>query len=229
MTINSQFKLSDPKCIWNKTQPKWNLLSDQWGFLGKYPSNQVEGRLSCAKTCCSQSKSKMWIKTPHISILFKLAQQVSIQSIQLRTNYPPTKTTTDVHRPILKIQFTCPLVLVGEAAASPGFSTAVSAFPAVLDSCVPIAFPSDKESQPIQKRSEQRPHKRLCWNPRLSASVSRSAHEGAKVHWPTAQTKSSEEQDFWKEQQKTGRERDAIKSPLGGHRQAAKWRNFPRC
>lgn len=91
---------------------------------------------------------------------------------------------------MLKIQFTCPLLLVGEAAASPGFSAAVSAFPAVLDSGVPIAFPSDKESQQIQKR-EQRPHKRLCWNPKLSTSVSRSAHEQATPNFTGEPVKES--------------------------------------
>lgn len=118
---------------------------------------------------------------------------------------------------------------MGEAAASPGFSTAVSAFPAVLDSGVPIAFPSDKESQPIQKDANKDPTSAFVethGSPLLSPALRTKEQRKSS---PSNRSKSSEEQDFWKEQQKTGREREVIKSPLGGHRQAAKWRNFPRC
>lgn len=44
---------------------------------------------------------------------------------------------------------TCPLALEGEAAASPGFSAAVSPFPAVLENCAPMLS--------LQQRAQQIP------------------------------------------------------------------------
>lgn len=46
--------------------------------------------------------------------------------------------------------FTCPLALEGEAAASPGFSAAVSSFPAVLENCAPMLL--------LQQRAQQIPN-----------------------------------------------------------------------
>lgn len=52
--------------------------------------------------------------------------------------------------------FTCPLALEGEAAASPGFSAAVSPFPAVLENCAPMLSLQQRAQQiPIQNKEQQ--------------------------------------------------------------------------
>lgn len=63
------------------------------------------------------------------------------------------------------IVFTCPLVLDGEAAASPGFSATVSPFAAVLENCAPM-FHSNKELNRSQFRTKT--NKSLSGNERLS-------------------------------------------------------------
>lgn len=89
-------------------------------------------------------------------------KQPSIQSLHIYARIAPSERSPFHNQQILswwmqepddKISFTCPLVLVGEAAASPGFSAAVSAFP-VLDNCAPMLFTPTKKLNRSKKRTK---------------------------------------------------------------------------
>lgn len=77
-------------------------------------------------------------------------------SISAHNNAEKTFTQTNrIHIFHLTNAITCPLVLVGEAAASPGFSTAVSPFAAVLENCAPMLSLQQRNS--TDPKNEQRP------------------------------------------------------------------------
>lgn len=81
----------------------------------------------------------------------------------------------------VKFSFTCPLALVGEAAASPGFSAAVSAFPGALDNCAPMLFAPTKKLNRSPQKTNKDPQASLLKRRALRCCLPLSyLHKGVK-------------------------------------------------
>lgn len=91
------------------------------------------------------------------------------------------------------ITVTCPLALDGEAAGSPGFSAAVSPFPAVLETCAPMLSLQQRAQQTQQQNKEQQA-KPLHWEKHLvdeRAASQRSKRTQSQERKPVGKTLAS--------------------------------------
>lgn len=232
MSMTYPFHWSELKFIERKPQPKWILPKENWIF--NFFFSKIPFQSGCGQTFRVQKPAAR-----KVNLKCESKHRVFLRSRSPFSQFGYAPITPSLPKPRRTCTHWC-LNTIYLSVSLGGRSRGLSRFlngSFSLPSCLGqwrshrFSFRQRKSTDPQKKRREQRPHKRLCLKPaalRFCPPLC-ARRSNAKVHRPTAQRKSREEQDFWKEQRKTGREGEVIKSLLGGHRQAAKWRNFPRC